>query len=170
MERFDVRRGLVKEVGESGGLAKLAEEFFDTVEETSKESFSASHGVMTSIEASYQNGALIVDVTNVPPDFDNPEAMKSAMDDRKRWTLFLDRSTGYNSKQRGDKAKERAKKAAKAKSAISASRHFMEMSDSISEDQRKQAISMIEEIEALLEANENTKAAGRAEKLNKLFG
>ena len=95
MERFDVRRGLVKEVGESGGLAKLAEEFFDTVEETSKESFSASHGVMTSIEASYQNGALIVDVTNVPPDFDNPEAMKSAMDDRKRWTLFLDRSTGY---------------------------------------------------------------------------
>ena len=46
----------------------------------------------------------------------------------------------------------------------------MEMSDSISEDQRKQAISMIEEIEALLEANENTKAAGRAEKLNKLFG
>ena len=96
MERFDVRRGLVKEVGESGGLAKLAEEFFDTVEETSKESFSASHGVMTSIEASYQNGALIVDVTNVPPDFDNPEAMKSAMDDRKRWTLFLDTSTGYN--------------------------------------------------------------------------
>ncbi|MED5398500.1 MAG: DUF5611 family protein, partial [Candidatus Thermoplasmatota archaeon] len=106
MERFDVRRGLVKEVGESGGLAKLAEEFFDTVKETSKESFSASHGVMTSIEASYQNGALIVDVTNVPPDFDNPEAMKSAMDDRKRWTLFLDRSTGYDSKKRGDKAKE----------------------------------------------------------------
>ena len=46
----------------------------------------------------------------------------------------------------------------------------MEMSDGISEDQRSKANSMIEEIESLLESNENTKAAGRAEKLNKLFG
>ena len=170
MERFDVRRGLVKEVEGNGGLAKLAEEFFDTVEETSEASFEASHGIMTSIEASYQSGALIIDVTNVPPNFDDPEAMKSAMDARKRWTSFLDKATGYNSKQRGDKAKEWAKKAAKAKSAISASKHFMEMSDGISEEQTSKANSMIEEIESLLESNENTKAAGRAEKLNKLFG
>ena len=170
MERFDVRRGLVKEVEGNGGLAKLAEEFFDSVEETSEASFKASHGIMTSIEASYQNGALIIDVTNVPPDFDDQEAMKSAMDARKRWTLFLDKSTGYDSKKRGDKAKEWAKKASKAKSAVSASKHFMEMSDSISEEQRNKANSMIEEIESLLDSNENTKAAGRAEKLNKLFG
>ena len=124
---------------------------------------------MTSIEARYQNGALIVDVTNIPPDFDDPESMKSAMEDRKRWTSFLDKATGYNSKQRGDKAKEWAKKAAKAKSAISSAHHFMEMSDNISEDKMSQANSLIEEIESLLNANENTKAAGRAEKLNKLF-
>ncbi len=169
MERFDVRRGLIKEVDGSGGLPALAKEFFDHVESSSGNSFQASHGVMTSIEARYENGALIVDVTNVPPDFENPEAMKLAMEDRKRWTAFLDKSTGYNSKQRGDKAKEWAKKASKAKSAISAAKHFMEMSESISEDKKEQADSLIGEIETLLEANDNTKAAGRAEKLNKLF-
>ncbi len=95
--------------------------------------------------------------------------MKSAMDDRRRWTTFLDKVTGYNAKQRGDKAKEWAKKAAKAKSAISSARHFMEMSDSVPADKVEKAESLINEIESLLEANENTKANGRAEKLNKLF-
>ena len=169
MERFDVRRGLIKEVEGSGGLAALAKEFFDHVEGSANKSFEASHGVMTSIEARYENGAMIVDVTNVPPDFENPDAMKSAMEDRKRWTAFLDKATGYNSKQRGDKAKEWAKKASKAKSAISAAKHFMEMSASIPEDKKEQAESLIREIEELLQANDNTKAKGRAEKLNKLF-
>ena len=168
MERFDVRIGLVKEVGESGGLAKLAEEFFDTVKETSKESFSASHGVMTSIEASYQNGALIIDVTNVPPDFDNPEAMKSAMDDRKRWTLFLDRSTGYNSKQRGDKAKEQAKKFSKAKSAIKMAHKSMEMSTSISQETKHKALEMIAELEKMIEEG-NAPSEGKVKKLNDLL-
>ena len=169
MERFDVRRGLIKEVEGSGGLGALAKEFFDNVEDSSNESFEATHGVMTSIVARYENGAMIVDITNVPPDFENEEAMKSAMEDRKRWTAFLDKATGYNSKQRGDKAKEWAKKASKAKSAISAAKHFMEMSESISEDKKEEAESLIKEIESLLEANDNTKAKGRAEKLNKLF-
>ena len=169
MERFDVRRGVIKEVGENGGLSELAKEFFEKVEKTSEESFEASHGVMTSIVGRFENGAFIVDVTNVAPDFDDPESMKSAMDDRRRWTTFLDKVTGYNAKQRGDKAKEWAKKAAKAKSAISSARHFMEMSDSIPADKVEKAESLINEIESLLEANENTKANGRAEKLNKLF-
>ena len=169
MERFDVRRGVIKEVGENGGLSELAKEFFEKGERTSEESFEASHGVMTSIVGRFENGAFIVDVTNVAPDFDDPESMKSAMDDRRRWTTFLDKVTGYNAKQRGDKAKEWAKKAAKAKSAISSARHFMEMSDSVPADKVEKAESLINEIESLLEANENTKANGRAEKLNKLF-
>ena len=103
---------------------------------------------MTSIIGRFENGALIVDVTNVAPDFDNPESMKSAMEDRKRWTTFLDKATGYNSKQRGDKAKEWAKKAAKAKSAVSSARHFMQMSDSIPADKIEKAESLIEEIES----------------------
>ena len=91
------------------------------------------------------------------------------MDDRKRWTAFLDEATGYNSKQRGDKAKEWAKKASKAKSAVSSARHFMEMSESLGQDKKDKAEELIAEIEEALDSNENTKAAGRAEKLNKLF-
>ena len=56
-----------------------------------------------------------------------------------------------------------------SKSAISAAKHFMEMSDNISQEKKNTADQLISEIEALLEDNDNTKAAGRAEKLNKLF-
>jgi hypothetical protein len=169
MERLDVRRGLVKDVIANGGLGELARDFFDNIEYVDENSFLASHGVITSIDARYENGALIVDVTNVPPDFDDPDAMEAAMDARKRWTEFLNQATGYNSKQRGDKAKEWAKKATKAKSAVSATRHFMEMTGGIPEDKISQANTLIKEIEALLTSNDNTKAAGRARKLNKLF-
>jgi len=169
MERLDVRRGLVKDVIANGGLGELARDFFDNIEYVDENSFLASHGVITSIDARYENGALIVDVTNVPPDFDDPDAMEAAMDARKRWTEFLNQATGYNSKQRGDKAKEWAKKATKAKSAVSATRHFMEMTGGIPEDKISQANTLIKEIEALLASNDNTKAAGRARKLNKLF-
>ena len=169
MERFDVRRGLVKEVIANGGLSELAREFFDNVEDTGENSFRASHGIMTAIDSRFENGALIVDVTNVPPDFDDLDAMQAAMDARKRWTNFLDRATGYNSKKRGDKAKEWAKKATKAKSAISGTRHFMEKAEGLPADKITQANALINEIEALLDSNDNTKAAGRAGKLNKMF-
>jgi len=170
MERFDVKRGLVKQVTADGGLAALARGHFENVEGTGGNSFSASHGIMTSITASYnEQGALVAEVTNVPPNFDDPEAMKAAMDARRRWTTFLDDATGYDSKQRGDKAKEWAKKASKAKSGISAARHFMSLSQNISAEISAQAESMIEEIEAALERGDNTKAAGRAEKLGKLL-
>ena len=86
MERFDVKRGLVKKIGEEGGLSSLASKYFDNVDVKGAHVFSASHGIMTSIEGKYDDsGALIVDVTNVPPDFDDPDAVKSAMDARKRY-------------------------------------------------------------------------------------
>ena len=100
MERFDVKRGVVKTVVADGGLSSLAKRYFDNVEKTDSQAFMASHGIMTSIEGKYDDsGALIVDVTNVPPNFDDPDAMRAAMDARKRWTQFLDEATGYNSKR-----------------------------------------------------------------------
>lgn len=35
MERFDVKRGLMKKIGEEGGLSALASKFFDNVEKRS---------------------------------------------------------------------------------------------------------------------------------------
>ncbi len=170
MERFEVKRGLIKQVTADGGLASLASRHFEVVEADGDNTFSGSHDIMTSITGYYSDkGALIVDVTNVPPNFDDPDAMARAQDTRRRWTSFLDESTGYNSKQRGDKAKEWGKKASKAKSAVSAARHFMEMSQNLSEDIKAQAEDLISEIETALEDNDNTRAAGRGEKLNKLL-
>jgi len=170
MERFDVKRGIVKDVTANGGLTALAGKFFENVNKTGENAFDGSHDIMTLLNGHYnETGALILDVTNVPPNFDDPEAMKLAMDSRKRFTQFHDEATGYNSKQRGDKAKEWAKKASKAKLAIKAARHFMEMSSNVSDEDVATAESLIEEIEAALAENNNTRAASRGKKLGKLF-
>ena len=126
---------------------------------------------MSSISGEYNAmGRLGVDVVNELPDFDDKEAMIAANEDRQRWNTFLEVATGYTSKQRSDKAKEWVKKASKAKSGISQARNFMEMATNLSDETRAEAESMIAEIEAALEAQDNTKAAGRAEKLGKLLG
>ena len=170
METFEVKRGLAKKLAAEGGLAGVAGKHFENVD-GSGDSFNGSHGIMVSITAEYNAmGKLVVDVSQERPDFDDPGAMEVAMDSRRRWSAFLDEATGYSAKQRGDKAKEFAKKASKAKSGISQARKFMEMAPNISDETKAEAESMIEEIDAALEAGDNTKAAGRAEKLGKLLG
>ena len=170
METLDVKRGLAKKLASEGGLAGVASKYFDNVE-GSGNAFTGSHGIMSSISGEYNAmGRLVVDVVNELPDFDDKEAMIAANEDRQRWNTFLEVATGYNSKQRSDKAKEWVKKASKAKSGISQARNFMEMATNLSDETRAEAESMIAEIEAALEAQDNTKAAGRAEKLGKLLG
>ena len=118
METFEVKRGLAKKLAAAGGLAGVAGKHFENVD-GSGDSFNGSHGIMTSITAEYNAmGKLVVDVSQERPDFDDPGAMEVAMDSRRRWSAFLDEATGYSAKQRGDKAKEFAKKASKAKSGI----------------------------------------------------
>jgi len=169
METFEVKRGLIKNMASEGGLAGLAASHFDNVN-GSGDAFEGSHGIMSSIKAEYSAlGKLVVDVTNERPDFDDPSAMEMAMDTRRRWSTFLDEATGYTSKQRGDKAKEFAKKGSKAKSGISQARHFMEMATSITDETRAQAEELIITIEALLEAGDNTKAESTSKKLGKFL-
>ena len=92
------------------------------------------------------------------------------MESRKRWSGFLDEATGYNSKQRGDKAKEGAKKISKSKSAISMARKFMEVSANVSDEKKENAEDLIRQIEEKLEEGNGTRALSLSEKLNKLFG
>lgn len=169
METFEVKRGLAKKLASEGGLAGVAGKHFENVG-GSGDAFSGSHGIMTSISGEYNAlGKLVVDVQQERPDFDDPDAMAVAMDSRKRWSAFLDEATGYNAKQRGDKAKEFAKKASKAKSGISQARHFMGMATNLSEEVKVQAEEYISTIEALLEAGDNTKAESTAKKLSTLL-
>tara|TARA_Y100000588_G_C13471284_1_gene592682 strand:- start:25 stop:540 length:516 start_codon:yes stop_codon:yes gene_type:complete len=169
METFEVKRGLAKKLASEGGLAGVASKHFDNVDGDG-DAFTGSHGIMTSITGEYNSlGKLVVDVSQVLPDFSDEEAMMAANDDRRRWSAFLDEATGYNSKQRGDKAKEVAKKAAKAKSSISQARHFMSMATNLSDETKAQAEEFISTIEGLLEAGDNTKAESTGKKLSNLL-
>ena len=170
METLDVKRGLIKNLSSEGGLAGVARKYFDNVQGQG-DAFSGSHGIMSKISGEYNGlGRLVVDVVNELPDFDDKEAMIAANQDRAMWNAFLEEATGYTSKQRSDKSKEWVKKASKAKSGINAARSFMEMATNLSDEIKVEAESLIGEIEAALEADDNTKAAGRAEKLGKLLG
>ncbi|MEC8874737.1 MAG: DUF5611 family protein [Candidatus Thermoplasmatota archaeon] len=175
MERFAVKRGLEKSIGGNAGLAEIAAEYFENVSADNDGVFNGSFGILTNVTGHFgEDGKLAVDVEQMKGGelevlLSSEGGTEKAMESRRRWSSFLDKVTGYNGKQRGDKAKEWAKKASKAKSAISAAKHFMEMSENITDHQRSQANAIIDEIESLLGANENTKAAGRAEKLNKIF-
>ena len=170
METLDVKRGLIKNLSSEGGLAGVARKYFDNVQGQG-DAFSGSHGIMSKINGEYNVlGRLVVDVVNELPDFDDKEAMIAANQDRAMWNAFLEEATGYTSKQRSDKSKEWVKKASKAKSGINQARSFMEMATNLSDEIKAEAESLIGEIEAALEADDNTKAAGRAEKLGKLLG
>jgi hypothetical protein len=170
METFEVKRGLAKKLASEGGLSGLAGKHFDNVD-GSGDTFTGSHGIMSSINAEYNSlGKLVVDVTQERPDFDDDDAMAVAMDSRKRWSAFLDEATGYSGKQRGDKAKEFAKKASKAKSGISQARKFMDLSTNISDEVKVQAEEYITIIEGLLDAGDNTKAESTVKKLSTLLG
>ena len=124
MEKFSVKRGLVKQMGGNAGLAKLATQYFDDVSANSEGVFTASFGILNMVSGHYSpDGKLSVDVDQLKGDslselLSSDGGREKAMESRKRWSGFLDEATGYNGKQRGDKAKEEAKKFSKAKGAI----------------------------------------------------
>ncbi|MDP6869275.1 MAG: DUF5611 family protein [Candidatus Poseidoniaceae archaeon] len=175
MESFEVKRGIIKSLGGNAGLAKLAAEQFDDVEVNNEGIFTGSFSIMTKVEGQFtDDGKLLVDVEQMKGDelssfLSGDGGREKAMEARKRWSTFLDSATGYNAKQRGDKAKEGAKKISKSKSAISMARKFMEVSTNVSDEKKQQAEELIAEIESKLAEQNATRALSLSEKLNKLF-
>jgi hypothetical protein len=170
MERFVVRRGHIKKLAAEGGLNGLGTRLFDSVGPAGEDSFTAAYGILTKISAEFTDkGMLVVDVEQRRPDFDDTADMEIAMNSRKAWSTFLDEATDYNSKQRGDKAKELAKKRSKSKSAISQAEHFMKLAKSLDQAVIDAANSLIDEIHAALEEDDIARANGRGEKLTKLL-
>tara|TARA_Y100000022_G_scaffold91518_1_gene79031 strand:+ start:868 stop:1398 length:531 start_codon:yes stop_codon:yes gene_type:complete len=175
METFEVKRGVMKSIGGNAGLAKLATEFFDNVEVDADGNFTASFGIMTKVSGVYTaEGKLKVDVEQVSgkdlSDYLSKDGgREKAMESRKRWSTFLDQTTGYNGKQRGDKAKEAGKKISKSKSAINMARKFMEISNNVTDEQKEQAEDLISQIQQKLDEGNGTRALSLSEKLNKLF-
>ena len=175
MEQFEVKRGLIKKIDEEGGLSNVATKYFDNITNTENKGIEGNYGILTHVNAYYSDeGKLVVNVEQLKgqdlDDFLSKEnGRDEAMESRRRWSGFLDYATGYSGKQRGDKAKENAKKASKAKNGISSARHFMKMSKNLSDEKISQAEAMIEDIEHELEKANNTRAHSLSNKLKKLL-
>ena len=174
MERFEVKRGVVKSMGGNAGLAKLATEHFNNVEVNAEGVFTASFAILTNVTAQYtEDGKLQVDVEQMKGDdlsnfLSQDGGRENAMQARARWSSFLDTATGYSAKQRGDKAKEQAKKFSKAKSAIKMAHKSIEMSSSITQETIDKAHEMIAELEKMIEDG-NAPSEGKVKKLNDLL-
>ena len=174
MERFEVKRGIIKSMGGNAGLAKLATEHFNNVEVTADGVFKASYAILTSVTAEYtEDGKLQVDVEQMKgEDLSNflskDGGREDAMQSRVRWSNFLDKATGYSAKQRGDKAKEQAKKFSKARSAIKMAHKSIEMSSSVTQETIDKAHAMIAELEKMMEEG-TAPSEGRVKKLNDLL-
>ena len=173
MERFAVKRGLEKTIGGNAGLAKLAAQHFNDVQANVNGEFQASFGLLSNISCCYtEQGKLQVDVVQLKgadlESFLSAEGgREQAMESRRRWSSFLDAATGYNAKQRGDKAKENAKKFSKAKSAIKMTRKSIEMSSTVTQETIDKAEAMIAELEAMIERGE-APSEGKVKKLSEL--
>ena len=174
MERFAVKRGLIKSMGGNAGLAKLATTYFENINVDADGVFTGSYGLLTSVQGSYDDsGKLAVDVVQLKGGdlaefLDSDEGPAKAMESRKRWSAFLDEATGYNAKQRGDKAKEEAKKFSKAKSAIKMAHKSMELMKNLDQATIDQANELIANLEAMIEAG-TPPSETQVKKLDKLF-
>ena len=173
MERFAVKRGVEKSIGGNAGLAKLAAQHFENVQANAEGEFRASFGLLSNISGSYTDqGKLQVDVVQLKGSdleafISADGGREQAMESRRRWSSFLDEATGYTAKQRGDKAKEDAKKFSKAKSAIKMIRKSIEMSTTVTQETIDTAESMIAEIEDMIERGE-APSEGKVKKLSEL--
>ena len=121
MEQFAVKRGLEKKMGGNAGLAKLAAQYFNDLQVDADGVFTGTYGIMTHISGEFgADGKLALDVqqlkgSDLSAFLSADGGREEAMESRKRYSSFLDEATGYTPKQRGDKAKEEAKKFSKAK-------------------------------------------------------
>lgn len=161
-------------MGGNAGLAKLATTYFDNINVDADGVFTGSYGLLVSVQGSYDDaGKLAVDVVqlkgaDLAAFLDSDDGREKAMESRKRWSGFLDDATGYSAKQRGDKAKEEAKKFSKAKSAIKMAHKSMELMKNLDQATVDTAHQLIAELEAKIEAG-TPPSETQVKKLDKLF-
>ena|SRR2546422_9815740 len=103
MQAYPVRRGHFKNI-EGVRLKDILEMSFGPVAEENGK-FVCSYGALSKITAWTDSKSLHID-TVANPNVDNDTAVST----RERWNAFLEKATGYTSKQRAKKIQEEAKK------------------------------------------------------------
>ena len=109
MQTFEIKRGHGKTL-DNGGLKKLMEEEFGSVDNSDDTTFNASFKALTSIVVEHRS----IKEIGVETETDNEASPEDSLDAHQAYNRFMQNVTGFNAKQRVDRAKARAKKEAKA--------------------------------------------------------
>jgi hypothetical protein len=105
MQELDIRRGHYSKI-EGDQLKSMMEDIFGNVEESEKDKYSSKFGAMTPITAWLKDKkTLCIEITTNKDVDDN-----AALDSIKAKNHFLEAATGYTSKERLKRLKEKAKK------------------------------------------------------------
>tara|TARA_B100001250_G_scaffold405386_1_gene422789 strand:- start:538 stop:891 length:354 start_codon:yes stop_codon:yes gene_type:complete len=109
MQTFEIKRGHGKTL-ENGGLKKLMEEEFGSVENPETSIFNASFKALKSITVEFRS----IKEIGVETETDNEASPEDSLAAHQAYNRFMEAVTSFNAKQRVDRAKARAKKEAKA--------------------------------------------------------
>jgi len=109
MQTFEIKRGHGKTL-EDGGLEKLMKEEFGSVDKSEKSTFNSSFKALKSIVVEFRSTKEI----GVETETDKEASPEDSLAAHQGYNRFMESVTGFNAKQRVDRAKARAKKEAKA--------------------------------------------------------
>ena len=111
MRSYDIKRGHWKKLEKGGLRKKLVETFGDASDDN--DWHVASYGALKQITVRMVSKSEIELDTQLDPD----AALDVATETHQNYNKFLESVTGFNAKQRADRAKAKAKAEAKAKAA-----------------------------------------------------
>ena len=109
MQTFEIKRGHGKTL-EDGGLKNMMEEEFGSVKDDDESTFNASFKALKSITVEFRS----IKEIGVETETDNDATPEDSLAAHQAYNKFMQNVTGFNAKQRVDRAKARAKKEAKA--------------------------------------------------------
>ena len=109
MQTFEIKRGHGKTL-EDGGLKNMMEEEFGSVKNDDESTFNASFKALKSITVEFRS----IKEIGVETETDNEASPEDSLAAHQAYNRFMETVTGFNAKQRVDRAKARAKKEAKA--------------------------------------------------------
>ena len=95
---------------EDGGLKNMMEEEFGSVKIDNESTFNASFKALKSITVEFRS----IKEIGVETETDNEASPEDSLATHQAYNRFMEAVTGFNAKQRVDRAKARAKKEAKA--------------------------------------------------------
>ena len=109
MQTFEIKRGHGKTL-EDGGLKNMMEEEFGSVKNNDESTFNASFKALKSITVEFRS----IKEIGVETETDNDASPEDSLSAHQAYNKYMQNVTGFNAKQRVDRAKARAKKEAKA--------------------------------------------------------